>query len=151
MSSDRVEDLLLRWEELSERGEPVSPEELCRDCPELLDELRRRVSALQDLNAALGGPSPTADDAATPDTAPWSEPGVARRARAERTRLRDPGGAGARRDGCRLQGPPPRPRPRRGPEDGAGRRPRRREAAEALSCRGRGGGAAVASAHRPGL
>src|SRR5262245_56011933 len=79
MSSDRVEDLLLRWEELSERGEPVSPEELCRDCPELLDELRRRVSALQDLNAALGGPSPTADDAATPDTAPWSEPGVARR------------------------------------------------------------------------
>src|SRR5262245_61931219 len=79
MSSDRVEDLLLRWEELSERGEPVSPEELCRDCPELLDELRRRVSALQDLNAALGGPSPTADDAATPETAPWSEPGVARR------------------------------------------------------------------------
>ena len=47
MTSDRVADLLLRWEELSERGEPVTPEELCRDCPELLDELRRRVRALQ--------------------------------------------------------------------------------------------------------
>jgi D-alanyl-D-alanine carboxypeptidase len=57
MSSDRVEDLLLRWEELSERGESVTPEELCRDCPELLDELRRRVRALQALRAttALDG------------------------------------------------------------------------------------------------
>ena len=53
MSSDRVEDLLLRWEELSERGESVTPEELCRDCPELLDELRRRVRALQALDPAL--------------------------------------------------------------------------------------------------
>ena len=40
MTSDRVEDLLLRWEELSERGESVTPEELCRDCPELLDLAR---------------------------------------------------------------------------------------------------------------
>ena len=32
MSADRVEDLLLRWEELSERGQAVTPEELCRDC-----------------------------------------------------------------------------------------------------------------------
>src|SRR5262249_45273898 len=68
MSADRVEDLLLRWEELSERGESVTPEELCRDCPELLDELRRRVRALQALNPALdaaGGP-PTADARAPP-------------------------------------------------------------------------------------
>src|SRR5262249_1527002 len=53
MASDRVTDLLLRWEELSERGESVTPEELCRDCPELLDELRRRVRALQALDQAL--------------------------------------------------------------------------------------------------
>src|SRR5262249_44173460 len=78
MSSDRVEDLLLRWEELSERGESVTPEELCRDCPELLDELRRRVNALQALKPALESP-PTVYDAATPDTAPWAEPGVTRR------------------------------------------------------------------------
>src|SRR5262245_8135022 len=59
MSADPVGDLLLRWEELSERGESVTPEELCRDCPELLDELRRRVRALQALDPALdaaGGP-----------------------------------------------------------------------------------------------
>jgi eukaryotic-like serine/threonine-protein kinase len=63
MSADRVGDLLLRWEELSERGESVTPEELCRDCPELLDELRRRIRALQALNPAL-------DAATLPPVAP---------------------------------------------------------------------------------
>src|SRR5262245_50033478 len=76
MSSDRVEELLLRWEELSERGEPVTPEELCRDCPELLDELRRRMRALQALDPALGSP-PTAHSGVS-DTAPWAAPGLPR-------------------------------------------------------------------------
>src|SRR5262249_43343835 len=69
MASDRVEDLLLRWEELSERGEPGTPEELCRDCPELLDELRRRIRVLQTLNRALdtaGGSPPTDEACASP-------------------------------------------------------------------------------------
>src|SRR5262245_4854219 len=77
MLSDRVEDLLLRWEELSERGESVAPEELCRDCPELLDEGRRRVRALQAVDAAPGSP-PTADAAAASDTAPPAAPGLPR-------------------------------------------------------------------------
>src|SRR5262245_5594384 len=77
MTADRVEDLLLRWEELSERGESVTPAELCRDCPELLDELRRRIRALQALNPALATP-PTADDAVTSDTAPRAAPGLPR-------------------------------------------------------------------------
>ena len=38
-----VSKLLLRWEELRERGESVAPEELCKDCPELLEELRCRM------------------------------------------------------------------------------------------------------------
>src|SRR5215475_14076174 len=71
MASDRVGDLLLRWEELSERGESVAPEELCRDCPELLDELRRRIRALQALSPALdttsGASPPTGSQA--PDCA----------------------------------------------------------------------------------
>src|SRR5262245_4328499 len=80
MSSDRVEDLLLRWEELNERGESVTPEELCRDCPELLDELRRRVRALQALNPALGaagGPS-TVEWRASSGTNPEGEAGPPR-------------------------------------------------------------------------
>src|SRR6516162_722359 len=43
---DRLMDLLLRWEELREQGRLVSAEELCRDCPELLDEVRRRLRFL---------------------------------------------------------------------------------------------------------
>src|SRR5262249_13452914 len=81
MSADRVEDLLLRWEEQSERGEPVTPEELCRDCPELLDELRRRVRALQALNPALdaaGGPPTVDPPASSAGTTPRGEAGPPR-------------------------------------------------------------------------
>ncbi|HEY7426921.1 MAG TPA: protein kinase, partial [Gemmataceae bacterium] len=42
---------------------------MCRDCPELLDELRRRVRALLALYPALGGP-PTVDAEAASDTTP---------------------------------------------------------------------------------
>src|SRR5262245_38295810 len=82
MSSDPVEDLLLRWEELSERGESVTPEELCRDCPELLDELRRRVRALQAVDQALdpAGSPPTvaalASYAGPPPTGEAGPPGT---------------------------------------------------------------------------
>jgi Protein kinase domain len=44
---ERLEDLLDRWEESSEAGSPVTAHELCRDCPELLGEVERRVRALQ--------------------------------------------------------------------------------------------------------
>ncbi len=42
-----VSELLLRWEELRERGQPVSAEELCRGSPQLVDEVRRRIAALE--------------------------------------------------------------------------------------------------------
>src|SRR5262245_19500941 len=42
-----LSDLLLAWEESTERGQGVTPEELCRNCPELLGELRRRIRLLQ--------------------------------------------------------------------------------------------------------
>jgi serine/threonine protein kinase len=42
-----VSELLLRWEELRERGQVVSAEELCRDRPELVDDVRRRIAALE--------------------------------------------------------------------------------------------------------
>lgn len=49
-TDERLEDLLLRWEELADAGQGVSAEELCRDCPELTDELRRRIDALRGMN-----------------------------------------------------------------------------------------------------
>jgi serine/threonine protein kinase len=44
-------DLLLRWEERRQSGEPVSAEELCADCPELLGELRRHIDQFRALEA----------------------------------------------------------------------------------------------------
>jgi serine/threonine protein kinase len=44
---ERLQDLLLRWEEEAEAGYAVSAEDLCRECPELADELRRRMDALR--------------------------------------------------------------------------------------------------------
>src|SRR4051812_30507151 len=41
-----LDELLLEWEERRARGEPVSPESLCGDHPELVDELRRCVGLL---------------------------------------------------------------------------------------------------------
>ncbi len=58
--NERLADLLLRWEEMQEQGQPVTAEELCRDCPELLVELRRRIRALQSLNPALATASSSA-------------------------------------------------------------------------------------------
>ncbi len=62
--NERLDDLLLRWEELQEQGQSITPEELCRDYPELLNELRRRIQALQSLNPALAtaGSAPAGTD-----------------------------------------------------------------------------------------
>ncbi len=46
-ADDRIDELLDRWEELKAAGTQVTPEELCRDCPELLEEVRRNIRALQ--------------------------------------------------------------------------------------------------------
>jgi serine/threonine-protein kinase len=40
-------DLLLRWEELHEKGQEPSAEELCRDCPHLAPPLAERIHALK--------------------------------------------------------------------------------------------------------
>jgi WD40 repeat protein len=54
MSSDtRLSDLLVHWEELRDRGQAVSAEELCRDCPELLATLRQQIQVLQAMDAVL--------------------------------------------------------------------------------------------------
>ena len=49
MSAERLDELLLRWEELAQAGQEVTAENLCRDCPELAEELQRRIDALRGL------------------------------------------------------------------------------------------------------
>ena len=43
---DEILDLIVRWEEARAQGQDLSPEELCRDCPDLLGEFRRQVEKL---------------------------------------------------------------------------------------------------------
>lgn len=50
-----IANLLLRWELLRSQGKNVSPEELCRDCPELLSELVSGLSSLQTTIHSLHG------------------------------------------------------------------------------------------------
>src|SRR5262245_23350146 len=59
-SEERIQDLLVRWEELAEAGRPVSAAELCRDCPELAPELQRRIDALREMGwvSRLARPAP---------------------------------------------------------------------------------------------
>src|SRR5262245_66666303 len=65
--SDPVWQLVLAWEEAQVTGQPVSPEDLCRDCPERLTDLTDRVSALLAVRrlAAVGQPAACADDLRT--------------------------------------------------------------------------------------
>ena len=46
-----IDDLVLRlaerYDELLAQGQPVTPEELCRDCPHLIREVRARIEGLQ--------------------------------------------------------------------------------------------------------
>ncbi len=61
MSVDaRVLDLLQRYEESQQHGRTLTPEELCRDCPELLEEVRRRLHDLKALQPLLEAVEPRA-------------------------------------------------------------------------------------------
>ena len=50
----RIDELLDEWEELAERGEHATPEELCAEAPELLDVLQQKIEALQSVDEFLG-------------------------------------------------------------------------------------------------
>src|SRR5260370_13151410 len=63
---DRLNELLLSWEEGQLRGQPLAPEELCQDCPDLLEGLKRNIEALRALEPMLD----TADGGHIPDVGP---------------------------------------------------------------------------------
>jgi serine/threonine protein kinase len=47
---DRVKELLCRWDELREQGEQITPEALCADAPELVDELTAQIRRLRSMD-----------------------------------------------------------------------------------------------------
>lgn len=54
MSNDpRIIDLLRRWRQAQKEARTLPPEELCADCPALLDELRRQIELLGRLERRL--------------------------------------------------------------------------------------------------
>jgi hypothetical protein len=55
--------VLRGYEALQEQGQSATPEELCRDCPELLPEVQRRLDLLRTLPAPPG-------DSTKPDPPP---------------------------------------------------------------------------------
>jgi eukaryotic-like serine/threonine-protein kinase len=52
-ANTQVLSLLLRYEELRDQGRTVTPEELCRDCPDLLDDVREGLDKLVRLRPFL--------------------------------------------------------------------------------------------------
>jgi serine/threonine-protein kinase len=52
-SETRLEELLYQWEEGLERGQPRTPEELCADCPGLVEPLKGEIYKLERMEAAL--------------------------------------------------------------------------------------------------
>jgi hypothetical protein len=46
LDPQRLDNLLSEWQRRQEQGQPVLPEELCVDQPDLLDSLRRRIEAV---------------------------------------------------------------------------------------------------------
>src|SRR5262245_30824153 len=71
----RLEALLILWEEGHDRGRPMSAEELCRECPDLLPELRRRIAALlESRRAETAGPVGGLDRSGGPPCPATAEP-----------------------------------------------------------------------------
>lgn len=65
-----VDELLNRWEESCERGQPLSPEELCQDHPELLEALKWHIHALQAVDARFGSSALSREDGVQGDSLP---------------------------------------------------------------------------------
>src|SRR4051794_9237280 len=122
-----VSELLVRWEQLRAAGQSVPAEELCRDCPELLPEVRRQIVVQEAMLRGLDTGPPPADTATHPQPLP---PASGRRPGDEAapgyTLVKPLGRGGV---GAGWEGPPPRGKagaleilPRARPVRGQGRR-----------------------------
>lgn len=53
-TSDMIDDLMLRWESARQQGTDLGPEQLCADCPQHIDELRRRIRSVLAMEQVMG-------------------------------------------------------------------------------------------------
>ncbi len=67
MVDTRLDELVERWQQWQREGRAVSLEVLCRDCPELVEEMRRRIGELGN------GPSSTSKPVSASPTRPGGE------------------------------------------------------------------------------
>lgn len=67
-TQEKVAALLFQWEELKQSGEPVTPESLCPDSPEMLEELKRQIKVLSRVNELLNLVSQETPDGNVADT-----------------------------------------------------------------------------------
>ena len=61
-SHSRLDELLDQWETFRRQGKSVSIDELCRECPDLKDELRRQIQQLERLNELMATQAPESSD-----------------------------------------------------------------------------------------
>ncbi|MBI3408861.1 MAG: SUMF1/EgtB/PvdO family nonheme iron enzyme [Planctomycetes bacterium] len=80
-SSTRVLELLVRWQELHEQGDSITPEELCRECPELAEEVKKRLEGLGQLAAFMGSQITVSQARPLPQTETLAESGKSTDAR----------------------------------------------------------------------
>jgi serine/threonine-protein kinase len=71
-NQDRLDALLVRYEELRAGNTPVSAAALCHDCPELRVELERQIADLDSLNALLDLEERETPSGVAPEAAPAS-------------------------------------------------------------------------------
>lgn len=56
---NRTDDLLAQWEEAYENGVLITPESLCADAPELLEDVRYQIQAILAIDREFGTDAPT--------------------------------------------------------------------------------------------
>ena len=65
---DRIDEIMFRWEEARQQGRVLSAEELCAECPDLMDELRRRIKAVLDMEQVFGFHCQDGEPTGSPDS-----------------------------------------------------------------------------------
>jgi tetratricopeptide (TPR) repeat protein len=74
--SPTLTDLIRRWHEQKDRGNSLTPEDLCRDCPENLPTLRAHLEAVASMLSflSLSDSGTSGADPALPPTRQWAGP-----------------------------------------------------------------------------
>jgi serine/threonine protein kinase len=67
-AQSRVVDLILRWQDLREQSQTPTPEQICAETPELLDEFKRRIGDLESIDRRLDATPAAAASCSSPPT-----------------------------------------------------------------------------------